>query len=76
MRILLVSQMWPGPADPDYGVFVAQIVRELERRGQPVKLLGPWDDNTGHASAIRIDHVRGFLEGGADPRGDGAASGY
>lgn len=53
-----------------------EVVRELERRGQPVKLLGPWDDNTGHASAIRVDHARGFLEGGADPRGDGAASGY
>ncbi|MDQ3385068.1 MAG: gamma-glutamyltransferase, partial [Actinomycetota bacterium] len=53
-----------------------EVVRELERRGQPVKLLGPWDDNTGHASAIRVDHERGFLEGGADPRGDGSAAGF
>jgi gamma-glutamyltranspeptidase len=29
----------------------------------------------GHARAIRIDHDSGFLEGGADPRGDGAAMG-
>ena len=29
MRILLVSQMYPGKADPDLGTFVAQIEREL-----------------------------------------------
>ncbi len=51
------------------------IVRELERRGQPVQMLAEWDDNVGHAQAIRI-HPDGFLEGGADPRGDGAALGY
>ena len=33
MRILLVSQMYPGPADPDLGVFVAQLERALEERG-------------------------------------------
>lgn len=33
MRILLVSQFYPGPRDPDYGAFVAQLERELERRG-------------------------------------------
>jgi glycosyltransferase involved in cell wall biosynthesis len=36
LRILLVSQMWPSAADPDYGVFVAQIVRALEARGHTV----------------------------------------
>ena len=36
MRILLVSQFWPGPDDPDLGVFVAQVTRELERRGHVV----------------------------------------
>src|SRR5688500_9851648 len=36
MRILLVSQFWPGPDDPDYGVFVAQVAAELERRGHQV----------------------------------------
>jgi gamma-glutamyltranspeptidase/glutathione hydrolase len=30
----------------------------------------------GHAQAIRIDREHGFLEGGADPRGDGAALGF
>jgi glycosyltransferase involved in cell wall biosynthesis len=33
MRILLVSQMYPGPDDPDLGVFVAQLERELVARG-------------------------------------------
>lgn len=58
------------------GRFRDPVLRELERRGQPVKVLPDWDDNTGHAQAIRIDADRGFLEGGADPRGDGAALGY
>ena len=33
MRILLVSQMYPGPADPDLGVFVAQMEEALRGRG-------------------------------------------
>jgi glycosyltransferase involved in cell wall biosynthesis len=33
VRILLVSQMYPGPEDPDLGVFVQQLERELARRG-------------------------------------------
>jgi oxamate amidohydrolase len=53
-----------------------QVIRELELRGQPVKVLADWNDNMGHAQAIIIDHENGFLEGGADPRGDGAAAGY
>jgi glycosyltransferase involved in cell wall biosynthesis len=33
VRILLVSQMYPGPRDPDLGVFVAQIEHALAARG-------------------------------------------
>ena len=33
MRILLVSQMYPGDADPDLGAFVADLERELVARG-------------------------------------------
>jgi len=33
MRILLVSPMYPGPADPDFGAFVKQVADELERQG-------------------------------------------
>jgi glycosyltransferase involved in cell wall biosynthesis len=36
MRILLVSSMYPGPADPDFGAFAKQIADELERDGHTV----------------------------------------
>jgi glycosyltransferase involved in cell wall biosynthesis len=36
MRILLVSQMYPGPADPDLGVFVADLERALVERGHEI----------------------------------------
>jgi glycosyltransferase involved in cell wall biosynthesis len=38
VRILLVSQMYPGPSDPDLGVFVAQIEHELRERGHELDL--------------------------------------
>ena len=37
MRILLVSQMYPGPDDPDLGVFVANVERELVARGHELE---------------------------------------
>jgi glycosyltransferase involved in cell wall biosynthesis len=36
VRILLVSQMYPGPAEPDYGVFVRQLEQALAARGHQV----------------------------------------
>ena len=36
MRILLVSQMYPGPDAPDLGTFVAQVERELGAHGHEV----------------------------------------
>jgi glycosyltransferase involved in cell wall biosynthesis len=36
VRILLVSQMYPGPDAPDLGPFVAQLERELLARGNDV----------------------------------------
>ena len=38
MRILVVSQMYPGPDAPDLGTFVAQIERALVSRGHEVDL--------------------------------------
>lgn len=38
MRILLVSQMYPGPDDPDLGSFVAQLERALRERGHEIDL--------------------------------------
>jgi D-inositol-3-phosphate glycosyltransferase len=37
VRILLVSQMYPGPADPDLGVFVAQLEQALRERGHEIE---------------------------------------
>src|SRR6478736_1514513 len=37
MRILLVSQMYPGPADPDLGVFVRGLEEQLVARGHVVE---------------------------------------
>jgi glycosyltransferase involved in cell wall biosynthesis len=37
VRILLVSQMYPGPAEPDLGVFVAQLERALQERGHELR---------------------------------------
>jgi glycosyltransferase involved in cell wall biosynthesis len=37
VRILLVSQMYPGPDAPDLGVFVAQLERALAERGHELE---------------------------------------
>ncbi len=37
MRILLVSQMYPGPAAPDLGTFVAALEHELAARGHELE---------------------------------------
>jgi glycosyltransferase involved in cell wall biosynthesis len=38
VRIQIVTQMWPGPSDPDLGVFVADIARELEALGHTLSV--------------------------------------
>jgi glycosyltransferase involved in cell wall biosynthesis len=53
VRVLLVTQMWPGPADPDYGVFVAQVVQELERRGHEFARAA-----VDHRGGSRAKHLR------------------
>ena len=37
MRILLVSSMYPGRSDPDFGTFVRGLADELERQGHEVE---------------------------------------
>jgi gamma-glutamyltranspeptidase/glutathione hydrolase len=58
------------------GRFSAAVVEELARRGHQVRRLGDWSDTMGHAQAIVIKPGTNVLQGGADPRGDGAAIGY
>jgi oxamate amidohydrolase len=73
----LMGRTW-GVASRDLsleGRIADEVARELKRRGQPVRMVADWDDNMGHAQAIRINED-GTLEGGADPRGDGIAIGY
>jgi glycosyltransferase involved in cell wall biosynthesis len=38
VRILLVSQMYPGPDDPDLGTFVQQVEHALRARGHSIEL--------------------------------------
>jgi glycosyltransferase involved in cell wall biosynthesis len=38
MRILFVSQMYPGPDDPDHGAFLVPLVEALRRRGHELEL--------------------------------------
>jgi gamma-glutamyltranspeptidase/glutathione hydrolase len=40
-----------------------------------VSVLGAYDNALGHAQAIALDHERGTLAGGADPRADSLALG-
>lgn len=54
--------------------FPAAIDEPLRARGHLVRRVEPWSELMGHAHAIRIGD--GGLEGGADRRSDGLASGY
>jgi len=38
MRILLVTQMWPSPENPDLGSFLVPLARELESLGHEVEI--------------------------------------
>lgn len=55
--------------------FDAGVVRELSERGHDVEIIGAYDETVGHAGMI-IRHADGTLEGGADPRSDGAVAAY
>jgi glycosyltransferase involved in cell wall biosynthesis len=39
MRILLATQMWPSPRNPDLGSFLVPVVRELEALGHEVEVV-------------------------------------
>jgi gamma-glutamyltranspeptidase/glutathione hydrolase len=55
--------------------FPPEVIDQLRRYGHEVELLRAWDETMGHAGAI-VRHANGVLEGGADPRSDGAVAAY
>ncbi len=55
--------------------FDAGVLRDLSERGHDVEIIGAYDETVGHAGMI-IRHADGMLEGGADPRSDGAVAAY
>lgn len=55
--------------------FSGAVVRKLNEIGHEVEVLQAWDDTVGHAGAI-VRHADGTLEGGADPRSDGAVAAF
>src|SRR6185312_2015672 len=54
VRILLVSQMYPGPDAPDLGVFVAQLDRALAARGHELERAVIDRRDGGHARSVRL----------------------
>ncbi|RZM82055.1 gamma-glutamyltransferase [Leptolyngbya iicbica] len=54
------------------GRIPAEVQQALRDRGQPVKTAPDWTEKMGHAHVIRFN-PDGTVEGGCDPRSDGAA---
>jgi gamma-glutamyltranspeptidase/glutathione hydrolase len=55
--------------------FSGGILMDLGRRGHEIEVLQDYDETMGHAGAI-LRHASGVLEGGADPRSDGAVAAF
>ncbi|MDX3907706.1 MAG: gamma-glutamyltransferase family protein [Pigmentiphaga sp.] len=55
--------------------FDPAVVEVLRARGHEVEVLQSYDETMGHAGAI-LRHADGLLEGGADPRSDGAVAAW
>lgn len=51
------------------------VAERLRAAGHDVRVVQPFDQAMGHAQAIKVSD-EGFLQGGADPRSDGAAIGW
>ena len=54
MRILFVSQMWPGPDDPDHGAFLVPLVDALGRRGHELDLAVLTSRGGGRAKYLKL----------------------
>jgi gamma-glutamyltranspeptidase/glutathione hydrolase len=55
--------------------FPQVLVDRLRAAGHEVEVVARYDSTMGHAGAVVV-HPDGLLEGAADPRSDGQASGY
>jgi gamma-glutamyltranspeptidase len=55
--------------------FPAGVLSALGTHGHEIEILADYDEAMGHAGAI-VRHPDGVLEGGADPRSDGAVAAY
>lgn len=73
----LLGRTWGTPSDTLKleSRFSSGVFAELRARGHDVESLGDWDESVGHAGMI-IRRANGVLEGGYDPRSNGAAIGY
>ncbi|HEX6633493.1 MAG TPA: gamma-glutamyltransferase family protein [Usitatibacter sp.] len=55
--------------------FPPEVIETLARMGHEVEVVGAFDEVVGHAGAI-VRNADGLLEGGSDPRSDGAVASY
>lgn len=72
----LAGRSFVGESDSTLALearFPTTIDQQLRARGHDVRRVGPWSELMGHAHAIRATEQG--LEGGADQRSDGRASG-
>src|SRR5436305_406278 len=54
MKILFVSQMWPGPDDPDHGAFLVPLVDALRARGHDLELAVLTSRSEGRRKYLRL----------------------
>ena len=73
----LLGRTWGVPSDTLKleSRFDDAVFKELKARGHDVEKLSDWDESVGHAGMI-IRHANGVLQGGYDPRSNGAAIGF
>ena len=57
------------------GRFSQEVVDRLRAKGHVVEVVGDYDEIVGHAGAL-VRHPNGMMEGGFDPRSDGAVVGF
>jgi gamma-glutamyltranspeptidase/glutathione hydrolase len=51
------------------------VVAQLRALGHEVETIAAWDEGVGHAGML-IRHANGVLEGGFDPRSNGAVASF